>query len=131
MIKTKLTGDCDVVSLAGAAKNLANPAIEAARELMLYQVQLAVILHEITDVYLMNHLDCAAYGRSVAFDSAEEEFRRHSHDLGIAAQMVEERHPHLAVHLLLADRQKNGIEIHKIPPLERGGVELLQAAASG
>jgi len=77
----------DDVSLAGAAKNIVDPMQAHDPEITMRQIQLAKQLHGITDVYVINHLDCGAYGK--IFSSPEEEHERHVSDLRKAKQMIE------------------------------------------
>jgi carbonic anhydrase len=55
----------DIISLAGSVHDY---------EMVLKYVQLAVQIHRIDTVCLINHEDCRAYGR-------DGTFRRHRHDL--------------------------------------------------
>jgi len=57
-----LLGDCDIVSIAGASKNIARPTEPTDREFALRQIRTSVRLHEIKKVIVMNHTDCGAYG---------------------------------------------------------------------
>jgi hypothetical protein len=74
----RLLGDCDIISLAGAAKTLAAPVEPAYFETAMHQIALAVSLHGIDAVILVNHEDCGAYGGRQAFGSAEAEQPRRS-----------------------------------------------------
>lgn len=56
MAKKELLGNCDVVSIAGGAKDLANPNAYA-----LNQVNISKRLHDIKAIILINHTDCGAY----------------------------------------------------------------------
>ena len=84
--KNDLLGDCDIVSLAGAVKNIVAPPNEHVRELVLNQLRIAVDRHKIKKVILMNHTNCAAYSK---FNSAADEERQHVHDLHEAKRRVE------------------------------------------
>lgn len=70
--KNHLANNCDLVSLAGAVKNL---------KIVLGQIEISQRLHGISEVILMNHTDCGAYGGRAAFADSEEERARHQQDL--------------------------------------------------
>ena len=57
-----LLDDCDIVAMAGAAKNIARPKEETDREFALRQIRISIELHRIEKVIVMNHTDCGAYG---------------------------------------------------------------------
>ncbi len=96
-----LLGDCDVVSIAGAVKSLAQGTTEE-QAFVLKQIEVSAKLHGIQEVYLINHTDCGAYGGRSAFDSAEAERAAHSNDLHKAKESILAKYPDLKVELLLA-----------------------------
>jgi len=63
----------DIISLAGGVHDY---------EMVLKYVQLAVQVHSIKQVVLINHEDCRAYGR-------DGTYKRHKHDLMDAKQKIE------------------------------------------
>lgn len=71
----------DIVSLAGSVHDY---------EMVLKYVQLAVQIHTIETVCLINHEDCRAYGR-------EGTYKRHKHDLTDAQKKIKALFPHLNV----------------------------------
>lgn len=106
--KNGLTGDADLVSVAGAAKNLlasADPSSSATARL---QIKLSHDLHGISRVILMNHLDCGAYGGRAAFSSDEEEHARHVEDLKSARAWILAEYPSMEVRLVLARIETDG-----------------------
>lgn len=88
-----LANNCDLVSLAGAVKNLG---------VVLPQIEISHRLHGITEVILMNHTDCGAYGGRAAFESSEEEHSRHQQDLRQAKEKIISQFPDLKIRLVLA-----------------------------
>lgn len=102
-----LTGDCDLVSLAGAAKSIVDPLAPEHRPTLLSQIELAVKLHHISKLILMNHTDCGAYGGAAAFASPEAEHAKHVEELQAAKTVVLEQFPHLEVVLVLASLQED------------------------
>ena len=63
----------DIISLAGGVHDY---------EMVLKYVQLAVQIHSIKQVVLINHEDCRAYGR-------DGTYKRHKHDLMDAKHKIE------------------------------------------
>lgn len=71
----------DIISLAGGVHDY---------EMVLKYVQLAVQIHSINTVCLINHEDCRAYGR-------EGTYKRHKHDLLDACSKIHALFPRLTV----------------------------------
>lgn len=71
----------DIISLAGGVHDY---------EMVLKYVQLAVQIHSINTVCLINHEDCRAYGR-------EGTYKRHTRDLVDAGAKIRALFPHLHV----------------------------------
>jgi len=97
-----LTGDCDLVSVAGAAKNISNPGDVFDTQFVLKQVGLSHDLHHIKKIILMNHLDCGAYGGARAFATPEEEHAKHVTDLKAAAEAIKQKYPDLLIAMVIA-----------------------------
>lgn len=90
----------DLVSVAGAAKNMVDPFDPKDPEFVMRQIDIAQRLHQIEEVIIINHLDCGAYGK--IFDTKEEELHRHESDLAQAKKMIRQKFPKLKVRLILA-----------------------------
>lgn len=103
-----LLGDCDIVSLAGAVKNIVSPANGADRELVLRQIDISRRLHGISRVVLINHTDCGAYGGRAAFVDRPAENKKHAEDLAAAKNVILQKFPDLAVSLMLAQIEPDG-----------------------
>ncbi len=71
----------DIISLAGSVHDY---------EMVLKYVQLAVQIHSIETVCLINHEDCRAYGK-------EGTYKRHKHDLQDAQVKIKALFPQLKV----------------------------------
>ncbi len=71
----------DIISLAGSVHDY---------EMVLKYVQLAVQIHTIKTVCLINHEDCRAYGR-------DGTYKRHKHDLMDSQIKIKILFPHLSV----------------------------------
>lgn len=96
----------DDVSVAGATKNLIEPYDEKDTEFVLRQIELAKKLHGIDTVYLINHLDCGAYGK--IFSNETEEHERHTRDLTKAKNLVMKRFQGLVVKTVIAGVADDG-----------------------
>lgn len=73
----------DMVGFAGSTKSL--PVI-------MKQLDISVRLHHISEVVLIHHEDCGAYGK----ESSKE---RHTHDLKKAKDKINKKYPKLQVRL--------------------------------
>ncbi len=83
---------CDIVQVAGAARNLAHFGEGAGGRFLLEQLQISQRLHGVRQFYLVNHEDCGAYGLENVVDS-EEELATHRKDLRSARGVLEEHFP--------------------------------------
>lgn len=97
-----LLGDIDIVSVAGAAKNLVSPNSPSDTEFILRQIEISKKLHNITELILMNHTDCGAYGGHKAFASHDEEVQKHQDDMQAARELVQTKYPDLEIKTVLA-----------------------------
>lgn len=100
--KKGLINNCDIVSLAGASRGLVNPKNPAEPEIILRQIEISSNLHKISQVILMNHTDCGAYGGRDAFASSEAEFSQHVGDMCEAKKIILQKFPELKVKIVLA-----------------------------
>lgn len=97
MSKNNLAGDCDMISVAGAGKDIVvNPDGFVAT-----QVDLSCKLHETKIVLLMHHTDCGAYGGHTAFSSLEDERAHHLDEMAKAEEVIKSRHPEVEVKKIL------------------------------
>lgn len=92
----------DRVVIGGAAKNLASAQQETDIDFTLRQLDIAVNLHHISKVALINHTDCGAYGGSSKFKNSDEEHQFHYEELKKAAELVSRKYPNLLVQKYLA-----------------------------
>lgn len=102
-----LMGDADLVSIAGAAKNIVNPETQA---FALRQIEISKTLHGMKTVHLMNHTDCGAYGGKTAFADEQTEYAKLTGDLKEARDIVKAKFPDLEVSLWLAHIAEDGHE---------------------
>jgi len=88
----------DSIRVAGGAKCLASPELEAEREFVLEQIRKSVRLHGTESVVLMVHSDCGAYGGLAAFrGDAQTEVRHHLEELRRAAACVRQALPEISL----------------------------------
>lgn len=104
-----LLGDCDIVSVAGAAKNIADPKMESDKEFMLRQISISASLHHIKEIIIMNHEDCGAYGGRKAFASYDEEKNRLTEDMKKAAEIIHSQNPEIKITAVLAKINDDGV----------------------
>lgn len=108
-IKDKnLLNNCDLVSIAGAAKNIVNPAHESDKECVSHQFEISKRLHETKEIILMNHTDCGAYGGRKAFFSDEEEHEKHATDMKKAKEALGAQYPDMTIRMVLAKIDSEG-----------------------
>lgn len=116
LAENHLLNDCDIISLAGASQGLVNPKSPDEPEIILRQIEISANLHHISQVILMNHTDCGAYGGRDAFESIEAEYQQHLTDMKKAKAMILGRFPDLQIKIVLA----------KINPLGQIGFEEIE-----
>ncbi len=102
-----LKNDYDLVSVAGAAKNIVSPSQSSDRDFLLRQIETSKRLHHISEVYLINHLDCGAYGGAKAFSDQNAERNQHVSDLKAAKEILQKQFSDLAVKLVVAKLAKD------------------------
>jgi hypothetical protein len=94
----------DHIVLAGAALGAVTDKYPAWNKTFWDHLGLAVDLHHIHNVIVMDHRDCCAYkvilGEDFARDPVEEK-KIHSEKLKALAQLINKQHPKLKVELLL------------------------------
>lgn len=100
--------DIDIVSIAGAAKNLVSPKLPSDREFVLRQIEISKGLHGISQVILMNHTDCGAYGGRKAFRSDNAEKTQLINDMKQAAELIRAAYPNLEIRTVLAKISASG-----------------------
>jgi hypothetical protein len=100
--------NCDVVSLAGASKEILDGG-EEARELILKQINLANTLHGASEIILVHHSDCGAYKNAYNFASPEEEKNKQLEDMTKTEVMIKDKFANMRVTKIWAQLQdENG-----------------------
>lgn len=99
-LENKGVGSYDLIGMAGGAKNLID---EDTRTIVFRQLDICTQKHGIKAVYLVNHIDCGAYGGSQAFETPEKEEEKLTADLLEAKKLIAERYPDLEIKTILMD----------------------------
>jgi carbonic anhydrase len=90
-LNKEVPGDYDLVSVAGACKNLVK---ENERDFLIKQLDISSRLHKINRVYLINHQDCGAYGEE-NFPDSQVEINHHLDDLKKSKDILHNLFPSL------------------------------------
>jgi len=99
-----LSQDYDQVMMAGAALAAVHPAVPAWNQTFWDHVQIALDLHGISRVLVMDHRDCGAFQLLLGVDYSQDpeaEAQVHAVYLDTLRQQVNTRYPQLGVELLL------------------------------
>lgn len=99
----KLTDDCDIISIAGAVKNL----VDDKDGFLATQLDISKRLHNTIKIILMNHLDCGAYGGHSAFENIKKEREFHIEQMNKAQAIIKEKFPDICVETALACIDEN------------------------
>jgi len=105
-----LANDCDIISVAGAAKNL----VEDPQGYVFSLIGLAIQLHQIKKVILLHHMDCGAYGGSAAFQSKAEEIKKHKAEVDKARDVIARHYPKIALEAYLVSPGKKGWKVEAL-----------------
>jgi carbonic anhydrase len=105
MEKNNIMNDCDIISVAGVVKNIAEDKDSEASKYILEQISLSKKLHDIKTLYIIHHTDCGAYGGHDAFEGLEDETRQHHADMNTTKNIIEENISDLEVKIVLADME--------------------------
>lgn len=104
MAEQGMAGKYDQFILAGAALGAKNDKFPAWGTTFWEHVQVAIDLHGIKKIIVMDHRDCGAYKAILGLDLAakpKEEFDVHAAQMRSLRADIGRRHPQLAVELLL------------------------------
>lgn len=100
-VETELDGQSDIVAAAGASKAITD---EDTRATLLKQVQLAKKLHNISDVHIVDHMDCGAYGGAAKHTNDKQaEITEHQEILDKAKKLIESTVDGISVHTHILD----------------------------
>jgi carbonic anhydrase len=104
MASRGLTGKYDHIILAGAALGALTDKFPAWNQTFWDHVGMAIDLHKIHKVLVLDHRDCGAYKIILGEDFAKDPTKEtaiHATQLKRLGKMIQEKHPALEVELLL------------------------------
>lgn len=101
LISLGLKDDYDMVSLAGSTKDLVD-GDPAGSEIIMKEIEISNRLHKMSEIYILHHMDCGAYGGSKSFKSKEEERIRQLEDMELARTKIAVKFPQIEVKKVLA-----------------------------
>ena len=91
-----LEGGFDVISIAGAGKELVDGSEEVKNNLMKH-IGISVEIHQAEKIILFHHSDCGAYALDYKFSSAKEEKEKQFEDMEKAKETILEKYPKMEV----------------------------------
>lgn len=107
-------GDCDIVSVAGAGKGIADNN-EIFRNYLLRQIRLSHDLHGARNVILIHHSDCGVYNDCYQFNSIDEEKEKQITDMKKSEEVIKENFPDMIIEKVWAQLlDSNGEKIEFI-----------------
>jgi hypothetical protein len=95
-----LIGECDLISLGGTLKDILGND-DSVSEYLLSQVDISYNLHQARVGYILDHMDCGAWGGKEAFSGADADFSHHADILRQVAEVIKEKYPDLVLHLIV------------------------------
>jgi carbonic anhydrase len=101
-IKKELNDSSDLVAIAGASKAILDEDTQAS---VLKQIDIALRLHEIKTVFILDHIDCGAYGGSKEFTKKDDEVAMHKEELQKAGEVIVRSFPNMDVKGYIVDFQ--------------------------
>ena len=104
----KKYGDFDLISMAGASKNLISPAEPEDKIALIKNVKTSIELHDPKRIILTNHLDCGAYGGSKKFNSENEEIEFHKNELLKAKEVIQKEFPEMLIETEFISKNEKG-----------------------
>jgi len=108
MEEKNIMNDCDMISVAGIVKVIADNPDSPEAKYVLKQFELSKKLHNTQTLYIMHHTDCGAYGGHKAFASLDEEKAKYKADMEKAREVIKTVVPNLEVRFVLADIRDDG-----------------------
>lgn len=105
-ISERTDGTFDFRTEVGSSKAIVDSLPD--RERLFELINVSIRLHDIQEVWLINHIDCGAYGGSKNFENIEKEKEFHFSELNKAKEYVNAGFPKLGVRRIFVDWE--GIE---------------------
>ena len=104
-------GGFDVISLAGASKDLVDGSEEVKNNLMKH-ISISADVHKVEKIILFHHSDCGAYALDYEFSSAQEEKGKQLEDMKKAKAIILEKYPEIKIVFVWGElKDGNGDEI--------------------
>jgi carbonic anhydrase len=101
LVSLGLKDQYDLVSLAGSTKYIVDKD-PIGSGVLLKQIDLSQKLHGISEVYLVHHMDCGAYGGHKAFTDELAERDKQSKDMAASCLVLNDKFPQLQIKKVLA-----------------------------
>jgi len=99
---TEQTGGVfDFRTEVGATKAIID--CESDRDSFCNVIETSLKLHSIKQLFLIDHIDCGAYGGSKEFDSAEKEKKFHIEQLDKASEIIAKKYPQIEIKKVFVD----------------------------
>lgn len=95
--------DFDILVVPGASKAIID---DSHRQIVLNALKIAVSLHGIRRLIMVDHIDCGTYGGSSRFPGQVEEMAFHTERLHEAYQIIKSQYPMLEIVLMYIDWDK-------------------------
>lgn len=101
-IDQNLEGKADLIAVAGASKALLE---DASKDYVLHLIDIAVKLHGVTTIHIIDHIDCGAYGGSKEHNNPEAETTFHAGKCEAASEVILKAFPTMSVerHIMTFD----------------------------
>ena len=107
MVEKGIMDDCDVISVAGIGKSIADNPESDDSKYILNQIALSKKLHDIKTLYLVHHTDCGAYGGHGAFEGLKSEKQCYNDDMNKAHKVISAHIPDIEIKHILADMKSD------------------------
>jgi hypothetical protein len=94
-VSEKTNGVFDFRTEVGSSKAIIDSV--ADRERFFAVIDTSLKLHSIKEVWLIDHIDCGAYGGSKEFENTGDEIKFHQEKLDTATEIVSQSYPDLLI----------------------------------
>ena len=95
-------GGCDVISLAGASKSLADGG-EEIKNNFLGHIAVSAELHKAEKIIICHHSECGAYAKNYRFCSPAEEKEKQIEDMKKSQSAILVKYPNIKIVLIWAN----------------------------
>jgi hypothetical protein len=100
-VSEKTNGVFDFRTEVGSSKAIIDSLEDRVRFFAV--IDTSIRLHSVKEVWLIDHIDCGAYGGSKEFENAEDEIKFHEGKLDEAAEIVGKSYPDLSIKKIFVD----------------------------